>query len=120
MPLGRGAGGLVVRSLSVADFGNVAGETEVGQSDLAIGAAASYPLLESLHAGAGVKLVRSSLADHDASGFAGDLGLRQALAENGRMPSARELRNRAEAWRPWRGYAAFWLWRQLATRSAAP
>jgi AraC family transcriptional regulator of adaptative response / DNA-3-methyladenine glycosylase II len=41
---------------------------------------------------------------------ASDLGLRRALAENGRMPDARELEARAEAWRPWRAYAVLALW----------
>jgi AraC family transcriptional regulator, regulatory protein of adaptative response / DNA-3-methyladenine glycosylase II len=40
---------------------------------------------------------------------AGDLGLRRA-AGNGRPLSARELSRRAEAWRPWRAYAAMYLW----------
>ena len=39
----------------------------------------------------------------------GDLGLIRASGLN---PA--ELRNRAEAWRPWRGYAAILLWRSLA------
>jgi AraC family transcriptional regulator of adaptative response / DNA-3-methyladenine glycosylase II len=41
---------------------------------------------------------------------AGDLGLRRALATDGRGPTARELAARAEAWRPWRAYAAVHLW----------
>jgi AraC family transcriptional regulator of adaptative response / DNA-3-methyladenine glycosylase II len=41
---------------------------------------------------------------------AGDLGVRQALARNGRMPSERETRVRAERWRPWRAYAVLALW----------
>lgn len=36
----------------------------------------------------------------------GDLGLARALA----LGSARELEPRAEAWRPWRSYAAMYLW----------
>jgi AraC family transcriptional regulator of adaptative response / DNA-3-methyladenine glycosylase II len=39
-----------------------------------------------------------------------DLGVMKALSEN---QPARVLA-RAEAWRPWRGYAAFHLWRRLA------
>lgn len=35
-----------------------------------------------------------------------DLGLRRALA----LPDRRALRERAERWRPWRGYAAMLLW----------
>jgi AraC family transcriptional regulator of adaptative response / DNA-3-methyladenine glycosylase II len=42
---------------------------------------------------------------------AGDLGLRKALAAQGRPPLAeQDLARRAEAWRPWRGYAALHLW----------
>jgi len=37
----------------------------------------------------------------------GDLGLLRALA----LETPRELEQRAEAWRPWRGYAAMYLWR---------
>lgn len=40
---------------------------------------------------------------------AGDLVLRKALA-NGAVPSAREVEAKAEAWRPWRAYAAVQLW----------
>jgi AraC family transcriptional regulator of adaptative response / DNA-3-methyladenine glycosylase II len=36
----------------------------------------------------------------------GDLGLLRALS----MGSSRELEQRAEAWRPWRAYAAMYLW----------
>ncbi len=46
---------------------------------------------------------------------AGDLGLRKALAgEDGVLPTTAALRRRAEAWRPWRAYAAMLLWRDLA------
>jgi AraC family transcriptional regulator of adaptative response / DNA-3-methyladenine glycosylase II len=41
---------------------------------------------------------------------ASDLGLRRALARGGMVPSARELERAAEAWRPWRAYAAVALW----------
>jgi AraC family transcriptional regulator of adaptative response / DNA-3-methyladenine glycosylase II len=40
---------------------------------------------------------------------AGDLGLRKALG-NGAPASEREVVRAAEAWRPWRGYAAMYLW----------
>jgi AraC family transcriptional regulator of adaptative response / DNA-3-methyladenine glycosylase II len=39
-----------------------------------------------------------------------DLGLRKALARDGVVPGARDVRARAEAWRPWRAYAAMLLW----------
>jgi AraC family transcriptional regulator of adaptative response / DNA-3-methyladenine glycosylase II len=42
---------------------------------------------------------------------AADIGLMRALAdEAGRRPSPAELLARAEAWRPWRAYAALHLW----------
>src|SRR5262249_14900169 len=39
----------------------------------------------------------------------GDLGLRKALGEK----SSRSVRKLAEAWRPWRAYAAMHLWNSL-------
>jgi AraC family transcriptional regulator of adaptative response / DNA-3-methyladenine glycosylase II len=41
---------------------------------------------------------------------ASDIGLIRALAENGVRPSAKQVLARAEAWRPWRAYAAQHLW----------
>jgi len=40
----------------------------------------------------------------------GDLGLLRALEEGGHRPSPAELLRRAEAWRPYRAYAALHLW----------
>jgi AraC family transcriptional regulator of adaptative response / DNA-3-methyladenine glycosylase II len=49
---------------------------------------------------------------------AADIGLMRALAdETGRRPSPAELSARAEAWRPWRAYAALHLW---SSEAAAP
>ncbi len=45
---------------------------------------------------------------------AGDLGLRKALARDGRIPTEREILDRAERWRPWRAYAVFALWTAAA------
>jgi AraC family transcriptional regulator of adaptative response / DNA-3-methyladenine glycosylase II len=39
-----------------------------------------------------------------------DLGIRKALG----IGDERRILERAEAWRPWRGYAAMHLWRTLA------
>ena len=39
-----------------------------------------------------------------------DLGLLRALEKSGIRPTPDQLRNRAEAWRPWRAYAAQLLW----------
>jgi len=42
---------------------------------------------------------------------AADIGLMRALADDrGRRPNPAELLARAEAWRPWRAYAALHLW----------
>lgn len=40
----------------------------------------------------------------------GDLGLRRALATGNGMPSTHAVARIAEAWRPWRAYAAIHLW----------
>ena len=50
-----------------------------------------------------------ALADPDAFP-AEDLILRR-MAGNGHSLTAKELTNRAEAWRPWRAYAVLHLWR---------
>jgi len=41
---------------------------------------------------------------------AGDLGLRRALGSDGRPATPAQVRALAEAWRPWRAYAAALLW----------
>jgi len=46
-----------------------------------------------------------------------DLGLRRALAGPAGRLSPRALEERAEAWRPWRAYAALHLWQSEADRS---
>ena len=43
----------------------------------------------------------------------GDLGLRAAVSEGNGTLSSKELEERAEAWRPWRAYAAMYLWHSL-------
>jgi AraC family transcriptional regulator of adaptative response / DNA-3-methyladenine glycosylase II len=48
-----------------------------------------------------------------------DLGLRRALEVDGVRPSATELAAAAEAWRPWRSYAAMHLWLASATASTS-
>jgi len=50
-----------------------------------------------------------ALGDRDAFP-AGDLVLRKAAAAGGPALTARALASRAEAWRPWRGYAVIHLW----------
>jgi AraC family transcriptional regulator of adaptative response / DNA-3-methyladenine glycosylase II len=49
---------------------------------------------------------------------AGDLVLRRALG-NGAPLSAAALARRAEGWRPWRAYAAMWLWTDGQTAGAS-
>jgi AraC family transcriptional regulator of adaptative response / DNA-3-methyladenine glycosylase II len=58
-----------------------------------------------------------ALGDHDAFPAA-DLVLRRAAAGGGPPLSARALADRAEAWRPYRGYAAVHLWNAAAARRA--
>lgn len=50
----------------------------------------------------------------------GDLGLLRALARRGVRPSAAALARRAEAWRPWRAYAALHLWAGDPTPAPPP
>jgi len=50
-----------------------------------------------------------ALAEPDALPGA-DLALRRAAAQGSASLDARRLLARAEAWRPWRGYAAMHLW----------
>jgi AraC family transcriptional regulator of adaptative response / DNA-3-methyladenine glycosylase II len=47
---------------------------------------------------------------------ASDLGVRKALAVNGNLPSESEVNRRAEQWRPWRAYAALYLWKLAAIK----
>lgn len=44
-----------------------------------------------------------------------DLGLLRAMS----LSSPKELERRAEAWRPWRAYAAMYLWRSAGQKSVA-
>jgi AraC family transcriptional regulator of adaptative response / DNA-3-methyladenine glycosylase II len=54
---------------------------------------------------------------HDPDALpSGDLGLRRALGRRGSPLDARSLARRAERWRPWRAYAALWLWCAPPTR----
>jgi len=46
-----------------------------------------------------------------------DLVLQKAMATDGGRLATRQLRARAEAWRPWRAYAAIHLWRDAAAPS---
>ena len=46
---------------------------------------------------------------------ASDLGILQALAENGEKAKPRQALERAEQWRPWRAYGALLLWQSLQT-----
>lgn len=41
---------------------------------------------------------------------ASDLGIIKALQKDDRRPTVKEVIERAEAWRPWRAYAAAYLW----------
>lgn len=41
---------------------------------------------------------------------ANDLGIVRALSEGNKQPSLKQIRQRAEKWRPWRAYATMYLW----------
>ena len=41
---------------------------------------------------------------------ASDLGIIKALQVGGTRPTVKQVRARADAWRPWRAYAAIYLW----------
>jgi AraC family transcriptional regulator, regulatory protein of adaptative response / DNA-3-methyladenine glycosylase II len=56
-----------------------------------------------------------ALGDRDAFP-ASDLGLRRAATSLGLPDDERGLREHAERWRPWRGYAAVHLWTSLAAQ----
>jgi AraC family transcriptional regulator, regulatory protein of adaptative response / DNA-3-methyladenine glycosylase II len=55
-----------------------------------------------------------TLGDPDAFP-SGDLGLLRALS----LTSPRELERRAERWRPWRAYAAMYLWSSCSQKNAS-
>jgi AraC family transcriptional regulator, regulatory protein of adaptative response / DNA-3-methyladenine glycosylase II len=50
---------------------------------------------------------------------ASDIGLLRALAENGVRPTPQAVASRAQAWRPWRAYAAQHLWTRDVALSPA-
>ncbi|MGO9373254.1 MAG: AlkA N-terminal domain-containing protein, partial [Syntrophobacteraceae bacterium] len=41
---------------------------------------------------------------------AGDLGIIKALQDGDKRPTMKQIRERADKWRPWRAYAAMYLW----------
>ena len=41
---------------------------------------------------------------------ASDLGIVKALQVGDSRPTVKQVRARADAWRPWRAYAAIYLW----------
>ena len=49
-----------------------------------------------------------------------DLGLRRAMQRLGQPADPQSIARRAEAWRPWRAYAALQLWDSLNSPAAAP
>lgn len=56
---------------------------------------------------------------HEPDAFpATDLGLLQALANDGESMTSRALTKMAQAWRPWRAYAAMHLWRIRARKES--
>jgi AraC family transcriptional regulator, regulatory protein of adaptative response / DNA-3-methyladenine glycosylase II len=57
-----------------------------------------------------------ALGEPDAF-LSADLVVRRMAAAGGAAPTAKELYRRAEAWRPWRGYAVMHLWRAAGDRN---
>lgn len=49
-----------------------------------------------------------------------DLALRRALTTDGVTPTTTQLLQRAEQWRPWRAYAAMYLWTMDASHHSSP
>lgn len=58
-------------------------------------------------------LAMRGLSDPDAFPSA-DLGIIKALTNNENKPNNKEILQLAEQWRPWRAYAAIYLWHSLA------
>jgi AraC family transcriptional regulator of adaptative response / DNA-3-methyladenine glycosylase II len=86
------------------------------------GALALEPVVERLCALPGVGpwtaqyIAMRALREPDAFP-ASDLGLRRALSPNGKPLTTAQLDRLAEAWRPWRAYAAMYLWSSQSTPS---
>lgn len=89
------------------DFGAPAGEV-----------AAALTALPGLGEWTAQYVALRGLGDPDAFPAA-DVVLRSMAAGSGGAPTARALEARAEAWRPWRGYAALHLWRAAGERAKA-
>ena len=51
---------------------------------------------------------------------AADLGLARALQQDQQRPTVQQVRQRAEKWRPWRAYAAMFLWHAQRAGEDAP
>lgn len=60
-------------------------------------------------------LAMRGLSDPDAFPSA-DLGIIKALTFNGNKPNNKTVLQQAEQWRPWRAYAALYLWHKPSTK----
>jgi AraC family transcriptional regulator of adaptative response / DNA-3-methyladenine glycosylase II len=109
-------GGLGITGARVAALNALAGAVERGAIDLA-GAAedvtAALAALPGLGPWTAQYVALRALGEPDAFPAA-DLVLRRMAGNGGPAPTARGLEARAEAWRPWRGYAVLHLWRAAA------
>ena len=56
------------------------------------------------------------LSDPDAFPSA-DLGIIKALTYDEIKPKNKDILTLAESWRPWRAYAAIYLWQSLAAKT---
>jgi AraC family transcriptional regulator of adaptative response / DNA-3-methyladenine glycosylase II len=98
------AGALRTFAAAVAD-GSLALESSASLDD----GVAKLTALPGIGAWTAQYIAMRGLGEPDAFP-ASDLGVRKALATNGRLPSERETLAAAQAWRPWRGYAVIALW----------
>jgi AraC family transcriptional regulator of adaptative response / DNA-3-methyladenine glycosylase II len=81
----------------------------VARGELVLDAAAELTAIPGIGAWTAAYVALRALGEPDAFP-SGDLGLRRAAGNGAGTLSATALAVMAEAWRPWRGYAAMYLW----------
>jgi AraC family transcriptional regulator of adaptative response / DNA-3-methyladenine glycosylase II len=110
---GADLNGLGLTKARVAALHTLARAVTAGALDLASPAEdviAALGALPGLGAGMAQYVALQGLGEPDAFP-ASDLVLRRMAADGGPLLTASALETRADAWRPWRGYAALHLWR---------
>ena len=86
-----------------------AGAKAIATSSAALAWAHGYPDGEALPADTLIATVRETVRAVRIP-VSADIGLLRAMTVNGKRLSPEALTRRAEAWRPWRAYAAQHLW----------